>query len=190
MNFFNIKLRDIRYSDLENLVESKFKEGVHLEYKSEMIKAKKLAKSMISFANTEGGRIIIGINEKRGRTMNTGIPDTITGIEKEKFSETTISNIVTDYTAGVMGIKCVELENVDDPNKILVIIEIYDSPDLIEFEGKYPVRVNDRTMLIPNSSYSKLSGKLNFKSELESIEYESMEEQAKWADHSHARISR
>ena len=73
-------------------------EGVNLEFKSNLISVANLAKLMSSFANTEGGLILIGIDD-RGNVV--GIKNT------DKFNELVLkSTVITKpgirgYSSGI-----------------------------------------------------------------------------------------
>jgi len=43
----------------------KFEEGIHLDFKQSITNQFKISKTMAAFANTSGGRIVIGISDKR-----------------------------------------------------------------------------------------------------------------------------
>ena len=38
-------------------------EGVHLDFKFEISDAQKIARSLVAFANTSGGKLLIGVND-------------------------------------------------------------------------------------------------------------------------------
>lgn len=59
---FDNKIRDLKASDLVMLQQAE--EGWYIEYKSEVVKASALAKSVSAFANTYGGWLFLGIAEK------------------------------------------------------------------------------------------------------------------------------
>ena len=60
--FFNLTEGDEPF--LQSLIDNKIKETLNLEYKKEMIDGNKFARKVASFANTSGGIIILGIEEK------------------------------------------------------------------------------------------------------------------------------
>lgn len=74
---FSHPLTDLTSSDLENLRQ--VSEGWYVEYKSEVIPVKALAKSLSAFANQYGGWLIIGIAEN-SETQTAG---TFPGITEE-----------------------------------------------------------------------------------------------------------
>jgi len=68
--FFSKNIESLTLEDLNNLVELKTQESITLEYKREIDSSEKFKKEIIkdisAMANSQGGYIIIGINEKDG----------------------------------------------------------------------------------------------------------------------------
>ena len=56
-NPFNKNISEIEYDDLKKLIENDITEGWFIEYKGSFPKNKKIANSIASFANSEGGPI-------------------------------------------------------------------------------------------------------------------------------------
>ena len=67
---FDKAIRDLQPSDLTIL--RKVHEGWYVEYKSQMVKASALAKSLSAFANTYGGWLFIGVQEQSGDNTVAG----------------------------------------------------------------------------------------------------------------------
>lgn len=40
-------------------------EGVHLDYKQNLSSQRKIAKTLLSFANTEGGTVVVGVSDRK-----------------------------------------------------------------------------------------------------------------------------
>ena len=83
---FDIPLRDITVSDIENLVTDKIREGMNLDYKELLIgdtdeNKKELLADVSSFANSGGGIIVFGMKEDRdSEKKSTGIPISADGL--------------------------------------------------------------------------------------------------------------
>lgn len=90
---------DITY--VENLIKNKVEENFHLEYKSAQLTnnvntlCEKLTKTISSFANSEGGKLILGIQEysEQGKKH---LPEKITPIDRIKFPRERIEQLIQD----------------------------------------------------------------------------------------------
>jgi hypothetical protein len=85
-----IRLNDLTYSDICNIREQGIEEGYKIEFKSqwdENFKKKHLCQTIASFANAEGGWLLVGIEDGTGNYV---------GIEKQRsdFSQTIAQNIM------------------------------------------------------------------------------------------------
>jgi predicted HTH transcriptional regulator len=74
-------LDQITFADLKELIQQRWPEGKAVDYKRDMYgrgdsEKKELLKDLSSFANTDGGDIIIGVDETAG--LPTGIPGVVT----------------------------------------------------------------------------------------------------------------
>lgn len=69
---------------IERLVTSP--EGKTLEFKQDLSSPKPLVKTLLAFANTAGGRLIIGVNDKRQ----------IVGVEDPLDAEERLCNMIAD----------------------------------------------------------------------------------------------
>jgi hypothetical protein len=82
-------LHQITYADIERFIAEKWPESKTLDYKRDPYgnkddDKKELLKDVSSFANTQGGDIVIGVDEDKG--VPTGIPGvTLPDIDKEKL---------------------------------------------------------------------------------------------------------
>ena len=103
--FFNLTEGDEPF--LQSLIDNKIKETLNLEYKKEMIDGNKFARKVASFANTSGGIIILGIEEKdylpvKLNPLEPGLGETIENIlitsisRKVPFKISTISSTIKD----------------------------------------------------------------------------------------------
>jgi hypothetical protein len=77
VNILTKPLADITFDDVEQFCKTQVIEGVNLEYKQEF--PRDLAKQFVTFSNTEGGLIIIGVAEDE----RTGLPISSEGIATE-----------------------------------------------------------------------------------------------------------
>ena len=147
-NIFNKNLQDITYEDIKNLIDNKVHEGWTLEYKQQFPKSKKIAKSISSFANSNGGYYIIGIKESDD---NKNLPNEIWGMSYKEFSNPyeRIDNAVKEY---ISPIPYYEIEVIDIPNTAryvaVVMIPEGNNPPYLH-NGSIYQRVGEVTNPIP-----------------------------------------
>ena len=99
--------------DIQKLIESKIEESLTLEYKGELDKNnKEMAKDISAFANTSGGVIIYGIEEKGN--VPRSIRWTDADHTKERIENIILSNIqpqirdvTINFTPGAARRSCV-----------------------------------------------------------------------------------
>lgn len=131
-------LDSIKINDLQELVDNSVSESKTLEYKKVLnlnndTEKKEFLSDVSSFANSSGGDIIYGIDEK------AGIPDTLNGIYIENLDilKQQIENILRDgIEPRVNGILIKEVEN--PVAKFLLIIRIpksWISPHRTNYKG-------------------------------------------------------
>ena len=109
------------------LEEIKKGESKTLEFKQELIDSKKLAKTIVAFSNTSGGKFVIGVADNKE----------IIGVDKDTIPETIdkIANIIDDTCAPQIR-PHIYTENIN--GKIIIIIETfagYQKPYYIKNEG-------------------------------------------------------
>lgn len=122
-------------------------EGKNLDFKQSITSQSKIAKTMVAFANTEGGRIIVGVSDNR---QLIGIDP-----EEEKFM---INEAITKYCVPPLMVSF-EVYEIDywqdrilDEEKHLLIVNIPKSNDQPHFVSDnqgtftYYVRKNDRSL--------------------------------------------
>lgn len=140
-NPFNKTISEIEYNDLEKLIENEISEGWYVEYKGSFPKKnKKIADSIASFANSEGGWYIVGIEEDEKESK----PSEIIGfdLEDEKKPADKITNIVKDNVDPIpyFESKIIEISE----NKVVLVVQVfegYDAPYISN--GKINIRVGE-----------------------------------------------
>lgn len=87
-------------------------EGLYIEYKEKLPNPPALAKAMISFSNTKGGRIIIGVEDKTGD---------IIGVDTKMDIEEYVMNVAAQNCEPIIS-PMIELHSFKD--KLVVIIDV------------------------------------------------------------------
>jgi hypothetical protein len=128
------------YAEIEFLWKNNRPETMSLEFKK-VIDAEEVAKDVSSFANADGGIIIYGVEESKGRAVKSD------GIVSGQNSER-IQQIVTSSTAPGVPMTIETISNPRDVTKEFVVVKIPGSSFYIHqvtTTGKYYVRANTTT---------------------------------------------
>lgn len=125
-NPFNKPISEIDYGDLKKLIENNISEGWFVEYKGSFPNNKQIAKSIASFANSEGGWYIVGIEEDK----NESKPSEIIGLDLESNRKPAdkITNIVKNNIDPIpyFETKIVEISK----NKVVLVVQVFEGHDV------------------------------------------------------------
>lgn len=147
---FNKKLQDINYQDLEDLIYTQqVGEGYNLDFKGEPKNiddfSNKLLKIFSSFANTNGGYIIIGVEEidkqQKGFEIK-GINPVINNKNAIEWINQTINGNL-EPKIFYYDPKVIEIPNSDKIAVIYQIPESFKKPHFNNRDCKYYIRQND-----------------------------------------------
>lgn len=160
MTLFGKNIKDLTVEDIKRLVNtSKIHESKTIEYKRELILEKDNEKKeflfdVTSFANTDGGLLIYGIEEEKdGKGQNTGVPDKIVGldIDNEDKLKQKIEDIIRTNTEPQINHIDIEFKNIDG-KKILIlgIPKLFGLPHMVTFNrtNKFYKRKNTGKYLL------------------------------------------
>lgn len=115
MDILNTPITEMTFADVATFCKLKVIEGVTLEYKSDF--PKDLAKQFVTFSNTQGGLVIIGVEEDQ----KTGLPSKWEGID----DTTKPIDRVYQYAANVVPFPQFEVATTDAvKGKVFVLIRI------------------------------------------------------------------
>ena len=127
---FSRSVTALTYSDVEGLTSSGEPESVILDYKGGIAsKAKdkaELAKDVSALANSAGGYIVIGVEEKRGKPVHppTGLPRILDGHKVEEW----IGQVVASNISPRVPVTIRPIEHGTDPGKCVVVNHVSVSP--------------------------------------------------------------
>ncbi len=88
-------------------------EGKTLEFKQDLSSPRNLLKTLVAFANTAGGRIVIGVKDKTRETL---------GIDNPLDEEERLCNLIADSISPRL-VPNIEMTTVD--SKTLLVIEVF-----------------------------------------------------------------
>jgi predicted HTH transcriptional regulator len=115
-------------------------EGVMLDFKKTITSCEKIARTMVSFANNKGGRLLVGVYDD----------GTIKGVKSEDEERYMLTRAATEYTSPPLS-PVFEEVYVDD--KLVLVVDIPESETKPHFgladDGKWwvYVRVKDKSVL-------------------------------------------
>ena len=107
-----VTVSDMKLKDLKNLIATG--ESSFLEFKHKVASPEKIAREMVAFANTNGGRILVGVDDN----------GEINGIESYYEEEFWLKQAATDVCVPPLDIK---IEMVHAGKKDVLIVEIAES---------------------------------------------------------------
>ena len=128
MNLFTKPITSITFEDIENFCREGVPEGLTVEYKREFpADNEKLAKVISSFANTQGGIVLIGVEEKDGKPISVKCIDYFEGIH-EKITSICLKNIYPPIFPEIHV-----CPSPQDENKVVVIIRVAESDETLHW---------------------------------------------------------
>lgn len=141
MSIFNKPVHDITFQDIQELVNNKDPEILNLDYKREVKPnddgKKDLAKDVSAFANTEGGWLIIGVDEKA-----SSICGTLKVIGTGKTEEW-IDNVLSTCISPKPAINIIPIAIPANTDKQIIVIRVPKSPrrpHMSRIDKKYYIR--------------------------------------------------
>ncbi len=153
---FGKSLKEVEERDIQRLVNDQIEENINLDYKKEIDLSpkgrKELCKDVSAFANSRGGVIIYGIEEKKNEL---GIPvpvDPIAGIDADIDREQ-VENILLNSIQPRLHFEPKRILLSDDPQRCVFIISIPQSlqaPHMVtkDKDNRYYKRFNYSSVLM------------------------------------------
>ena len=111
-------MREIKtIDDLKWLIDAEVKENLYLEFKRE-IKSKNLTKTVSAFANSNGGQLVIGIDEEND------VAKEISWIEENNFRQTLDSWIIQKMDPAISNFHIEQINNPSNERQSVYVISI------------------------------------------------------------------
>lgn len=151
------KLAELTFEDVQSSVcDLKIPESEILDYKKTFHDPKKVARSICSFANTYGGRLVFGVSEKSG----TNLPDKIVGhgLTQKDFEQRLHSSCYDNISPPI----ATEVRHIEDPadsTRLVSVVHISESdmtPHAVENTRVY-VRFRDQNRPFDKIEYQEAS---------------------------------
>ena len=145
-NPFNKPISELEVGDLNKLIENNISEGWFVEYKGSFPKNKQIAKSIASFANSEGGWYIIGIEEDEKESK----PSEIIGFDLETYKKPAdkITNVVKDNIDPIPYFETKIIKISED--KSVLVVQVFEGHDVPYISnGSIYIRVGETSKPIP-----------------------------------------
>lgn len=150
---------EVSAEDFKKLVKNDVKESSSLEYKgSDSLGRNGLIKEICAFLNSDGGNIIVGIEEDEDKEVPDALGLKEGNLDKERLSQQISSNIEPFPD----GVEIHEVETYDE--KYGVVIEVPKSnnpPHMFTKSNHYYIRVDNRKERASHGQVEALFGKRN-----------------------------
>ena len=146
-NPFNVDLKELEVANLGTL--KSVAEGWYIEYKSQLPKPKKIAKSLAAFSNHYGGWLFYGIDESKD---GSNLADSFPGIKKSEIPKCLedIRNAARNsinptpyFEVKVLEGPCSDIGLTDECSVIVVLIPIGNDAPYVHSDGRIYRRVAD-----------------------------------------------
>lgn len=142
------------FQDIKRLLDEKVAEHQGLEYKSDFPRENfKLEKSMVAFANSNEGHIIIGITSDK----KTNQPISITGIKAKEGLIEKVADIAHSRPTPPVDVHT-NVIDIPNTNKVVVVIRVplsFAEPNMAS-DGRYYVRQGPQSIPANHSAVSRL----------------------------------
>ncbi len=143
-SIFGKSLNDVTYTDVVNFCDQKIMEGLNLDYKRDLSTLSKVVKALASFANTNGGWLIIGVDDEDDKPK---LP--VTGMDFEDNFVQKINNSIISTVSPIV-LPFYQVCSSEDGTKAFIIAYMPQSsstPHWMNYNGKNILftRVADRS---------------------------------------------
>jgi len=141
-SIFGKPLNEVTTDDVKLFCNSQIKEGINLDYKKDLSSSKSVVKAIASFANTRGGWILVGVDDKDDKPVIPAV-----GIDFQDHLTLTVTNMVLSH----MSPPAIPVYHVCPPDKnnktflIMYVPESHEAPHWLFNKKELYIRVADRS---------------------------------------------
>lgn len=168
MNVIPKEIEDWNFNTINELIKLKDIESENFDFKG--TKTKELAKHLCAFANTKGGFLVLGIDEKVNGEIKIGF-------EKNGFNkgrEDHVKNDIRNHQVQIEPIPDIQIKIIPEGEKFFTVIQIeynkFKKPYMLKEKGSCFVRIGGSTTPASRSTIIELSGDVrNFVQDLENL---------------------
>lgn len=122
MSFFEKPISQLEESDLIQLMDEQVPESLLLEYKQDFPQKKSVEASVAAFANSHGGRLLVGVESRKNPNIITALP----GLDPATNPQQILTNKVRD---GVRPVPMFDSHPIDLSNgRIVLVVDTPESP--------------------------------------------------------------
>ncbi|MBI3292780.1 MAG: ATP-binding protein [Elusimicrobia bacterium] len=161
IDLFTRPAKSVPFEDVIAFLDQRYEENIRLDYKADFSSAepaKELAKDLAAFANTQGGVLLIGIEEERSESKLNAKPKLpAVGRKKTKLSEDSETRIRDVALSLVHVYPPVQLDVHIYPmtsDRELILVQIFSDDEIHWTEGRtgFYVRDGDRCKPVPGTA--------------------------------------
>jgi hypothetical protein len=139
-SIFGKPLSEVTMQDVKTFCDKQVREGINLDYKSDLT-SKSLLKTMAAFANTRGGFIIVGVDDKDDKPK---LP--VEGIEWKESLPLSVTSMIVDSMYPYLSIDVHVCEPVNGKTFVLIYVhESHEAPHWLFNRSQLYVRRADRS---------------------------------------------
>jgi len=146
LSFFQKPITDLEYPDIQRLFDEKVPESHILDYKAgNYSDSGELAKDICAFANTNGGYLIIGVQE--GVKDEKRVPMKIVGVENHPDLQKRLCDMIINSISSRPLVNFSKPIPMPDSDKVILIIytpKSFDSLHMVMVKGKYQFKYYKR----------------------------------------------
>lgn len=180
-NFYSKE--DYNFEDIENLITNEVEESIYLDFKDSLAldktdgKKKEIAKDVSAFANSEGGIIIYGVQEKNHKAYSLNFIDG--NIYTKEWIEQIINSSIQRRISDIKIFPIRKNQNINETIYLIKIPKSLDSPHLSR-DKRFYKRFNFESVMMEEYEIRNTYGrKLNSKLEIDKVGFKLLDETEK-----------